>query len=75
MQKVTLAQFLKIAMANNGMTARDVAEARGTSEGSLSTTMNQKSVNLRTLEAILETMDEKVVLQLKNGQSYEIKTE
>ena len=75
MQEVTLPTFLKIAMAKNEMTQKEVCQKAGKSNSTLSIALrNQTSMRVDTLMEYLEAMGERLEIKLSTGESYIIKT-
>lgn len=71
-RKIVIGKFCKLLFLANGTSDKEVAEKLGKSRQSLSGIMAHGRMNLGSFIDILNACGEKFVIQLKNGETYEI---
>jgi len=72
-QSVDLQGFVKAQAALKGTTITGIAEKIGKSQSTLSGILIRKTMSVHDLIDVLGAMDEDLVIELKNGNKFNIK--
>ena len=71
-RKLSIKDFCKILFIASGMKTKEVAEKLGKTVENLSTTIRMESMSIKTFIDIIEACGETFVIEMKNGEKFEI---
>lgn len=71
-EKGNVTALIKHVMKKTDTKNKEIAEFRGTTPGATSTTINNGNMKTNNLVEIMESMGEKTVIKLSDGEEFEI---
>lgn len=71
-EKLEMSNFCKLLFKASNVTENEVAEKIGKTRQTINRSVNRNGMQLSTFIGILNACGEKFVIQLKNGESFEI---